>query len=628
MFEFVRKRRVVVKIVLALLIVPFALFGLDAYQRNFSGADDLATVAGTAISRQEFSRALQNQQDQMRQALGRNFDPAMFDTPEARKMLLDNLIAQRLLATYVAKGGLGVTDADLQKAILGIDAFQENGKFSLARYEQLVRAQGMTTQVFEASLRQDLAMQRLGNALGESAIASRALARQNVALTAAEREIAESVVAPAQFIAQARVGSDAVEAYYKGNPKEFEIPEQVRAEYVVLNQEMMAAQEQVSEAEVRKFYDDNFGARAKERDAAKAKAEALLADLRKSPDRFAEIAKANSQDDGSAAQGGDLGFFGRGMMVKAFEEAVYRLKPKELSGLVESEFGFHIIQLTEVKPGAKEERRASHILIKSPTGVKDFATARAEIERDLRRSRAGSKFAKIAEDFTNLADQDQDSLTPFVERFKLTKQQTTGWISRQGGPQAGLLASPKMLEALFKPELTSGKRATEAIEAAPSVLVVARVIEHRPVTVQPLDQVRADLTKELTQREAAKLARKAGEERLAELQKGANAEVRFGAAKSVSRDAPAGLVPSAVQAIFRADAAKLPAYVGVDLGPAGYGIYRITKATQGTLDDKRIAAAGVTQSRFDGREQSEAFVQGLRARSEVVVNQKNLEQRQ
>lgn len=627
MFEFVRKRRVVVKIVLAILIVPFALFGIDAYQRNFSGADEIATVDGVTITRQEFSRAWQNQQERMRQALGRNFDAAMFDTPEARKALLDDLIAQRLLATYVAKGGLGVTDADLQRAILSIDAFQENGKFSLQRYDQLVRAQGMTPQMFEASLRQDLAMQRLGNALGESAIASKALARQAVALAAAEREVAEALFAPAQFAAQAKLAPDAVEAYYKANPKEFEIPEQVRVEYVVLNQEMIAAQEPVTDAEVRKAYDDSVGPRAKEREAAKAKAEALLAELRKSPERFADVAKANSQDDGSASQGGDLGFFGRGMMVKAFEDAVFRLKPKEISGLVESEFGFHIIQLTDVKGGAKEERRASHILIKAPGGVKDFAAAKPEIERELRRARAGAKFAKTAEEFTNLADQDQDSLAPFIERFKLTKQ-TSGWITRQGGPQAGLLGGAKVLEALFKGEMPSGKRATEAIEAAPNVLVVARVLEHRPVVVRPLEEVRGELTKELAQREAALLAKKVGEQRLAELKKGGATDGRFGPAKSITRENAGGLAPAAVQAVFRADTSALPAYVGVDLGGGGYGIYRISKAAQGAVDPRRMAAAGLTQSRFDGREQSDAFVQGLRARGEVEINQKNLDQRQ
>lgn len=630
MFEFVRKRRRVVQFVLALLIVPFALFGIDAYQRSFSGADDVATVAGTTISRQEFARAWQNQQERMRQALGRNYDAAMFDTPEARQSLLDQLISQRLLAEYIVRGGILVTNADLQKTILSIDAFQENGKFSVQRYEQLVRAQGMTPVNFEASLRQDLAMQRLGNAIGDSAIASKSIARQYVSLSAARRDVAESLLPSAQYLAQAKVGPEAVEAYYKANPKEFEIPEQVRAEYVVLNQEMIAAQEKVTDADVRKAYDDTFGNRAKEREAAKAKAEALLGEVKAAPERFAEIAKANSQDEGSAPQGGDLGFFGRGMMVKPFEDAVFRMKPKDVSGLVESEFGFHIIRLDEIragKPGAGEERRASHILVKAPGGVKDFAASRADIERDLRRSRANARFAKVADDFVNLADQDQDSLKPFVERFGLTPQ-TSGWITRQGGPQAGALGAPKILEALFKPEIANGKRATEAVEAAPGVLVVARVVEHKPVATRPLDEVRADLTKRLTQREAAAAAKKVGVERLAELKKDGGADVKFGATKTVSRESTGGLQEGAVQAIFRADVAKLPAYVGVDLGDAGYAIYKIVKTSEGAIDEKRLQATEASLASFDGREQSSAFVAGLRSRSKVEINRANLDAKQ
>jgi peptidyl-prolyl cis-trans isomerase D len=631
MFEFVRKRRRVVQFVLILLVIPFALFGVDAYQRSFSGADDIATVAGTTISRQEFSRAWQNQQERMRQALGKNYDAAMFDTPEARRSLVDQLVAQRLLADYVARGGLSVTNADLQKAILGIDAFQENGKFSVQRYEQLVRAQGMTPIQFEASLRQDLAMNRLGTAIGESAIASKQIARQYVSLSAAQRDVAESLVPASQFAAQAKVTPEAVEAWYKANPKEFEIPAQVRAEYVVLNQEMIAAQEKVTDAEIRKAYDDNFGARAKEREAAKAKAEALLAEVRAAPEKFGDIAKASSQDEGSAGQGGDLGFFGRGMMVKPFEDAVFRMKPKDVSGLVESEFGFHIIRLDEIRPGrgagAGEERRASHILVKSPGGVKDFAAAKGEIERDLRRSRANARFARVADDFVNLADQDQESLKPFIDRFSLAPQ-TTQWITRQGGPQAGALGNPKVLETLFKPEIAAGKRATEAMEVAPGVLIVAKVLEHKPVSARPLEEVRAELTRRLSQREAAALAKKSGTERLEALRKDAATDVKFGPVKTVSREAAPGIAEQAVQAIFRADVAKLPTYVGVDLGDAGYAIYKIVKTGEGAIDAKRVEATETTLARFDGREQSDAFVAGLRARNKVEVNSANLESKQ
>lgn len=628
MFDFVHNNKRVVQVVLALIAIPFALFGIDAYQRAMTTNEEVAKVDGMAITRVELSRAMQDQQDRMRQMLGRSFDASMFDTPEAREAVLEGLVSQRLVTDYVLRRNITVTDAELQRTIGAMDAFHENGKFSVERYSTLLKSQGMTPVQFQESYRRDLALQRLNGALAESVIVSKTLAKQWATAQTEQRETSELAFPAAAFAPQVKLAPDAVESYYKANLKDFAIPEQARVEFVALNPESVASRETVTPEEVRKAYDDNFGAKAKERDAARKKIEGLLAQARQNPDRFGALAKADSEDPGSAAQDGDLGFFGRGMMVKPFEDAVFRMKPGEISPIVESEFGFHIIQMVEARKGKDgEERRARHILIKAPSGVKDFAAARPEIEAELRKRRAGDRFAKEADRFQVLADQDQESLKPFVEEFKLPVQQS-GWIAKgQPSPQAGVLANPKLVEAIFNPKLVASKRATEAIEAAPNVLVVARIIEHRPAGQRTLEEARGEITAKLTRDAADALARKAGEAQLEALKKDPTAAAKWGPPRLVSREKPEGLGRDALAAVFRVDAAKLPGFAGSAVTGGGYSIYRVSKVSGGAVDEKRVEQIQQGLDQASARDQTQGFIAGLRGRGKVEINKANLEKK-
>jgi peptidyl-prolyl cis-trans isomerase D len=628
MFDFVAKHKRLMQVFLAIVIIPtFAFFGIQSYDRIFSGGDAVAEVAGQPISMPEFSRALDQQRDTLRGMLGKAYDPAMLESPQARRELLEGLIGQRALITYAQRNRMMVTDDALRSAIASEQVFQEDGKFSLGRYQALLRGQNLTEPQFEAQMRADLLMRQLGSGLVESGFASKSTSRRLAESRAQTREIAELVFPAAQYAGQVKLAPDAVEAYYKANPRQFEVPEQVRAAYVVLSPEVLAAAETVSPEEVKQWYDANVAPRAAERAEARKKAEAVLAELRKDPARFGELAKASSQDTGSAQQGGDVGWFGRGSMVKPFEDAAFKLKEGETSAIVETEFGFHIIRVTGVrKPGqdgAKaEERRASHILFNAPKAEKDFAAARADIENELKRSRVSRRFVELAEAFGNLAYEQPDSLQPLVDKYKL-KVETSGWISRQAGTPP--LDNPKLLAALFSDESIKEKRNTEATETAPNRIVVARVTEHKAASVRPLDEVRAEIVKSLTEQEALRLARAAGEAKLAELQSGKAANLSWGQPRTVSREAPGGLEPRALGPVFRADAAKLPSYVGVDLTPAGYTIYRLGKITEvGTPDAAKLRAAETALARQESRLAYQAFLAGVKARSDVKINEANL----
>jgi peptidyl-prolyl cis-trans isomerase D len=625
MFDFVSKHKRLLQFTLALLLIPpFAFFGIQSFDR-FGGGADVASVDGSAISGPEFARAADRQRDQLRQALGANFDAALLDTPEARRQLLDGLIARRALALYVARNRMLVTDEQVRELIASEPAFQEGGRFSLERYEALLRAQNMSKGEFEQQLRSDLVLRQLAAGLADSGLVARTTAQRVAALRGESREVSESMLRASDFAGQVKLAPDAVENYYKANAKAFEAPERIRAEFAQLTLDAVVAAEAVPADEVKAWYEANLAPRRSERAEARKRIDALAAELRKDPARFAELAQANSQDPGSAAQGGDLGWFGRGAMVKPFEDAVFRLRENELSPVVETEFGFHLIRLTgarKAEGGKGEERRASHILVNAPPEAKDFDAARPDIERDIRRQRAQKNFGELADTFGNMAYEQPDSLQPLAERFKV-KIEATPWFTRDALPPA--LAHRKLAAALFADDAIRNKRNTEAVEVAPGRIVVARVLEHQPATVRPLDEVRSQIAKQLAEDEALRLARAAGAERLKRLQAGESVPVAWSLARSVSRENPAGVDPRAVAPIFRVDAAKVPAYVGVDLPPTGYGLFRISRVNAPpAADEARLRAIEAGLARQEARDAYQAFADALRARAKVEINEKNL----
>jgi peptidyl-prolyl cis-trans isomerase D len=614
------------QIILGLIMLPFAFFGLESYQRVFNSNAEVADVAGTKITDQEFANALRNQQERLGKAL-RGIDPALLDTPEMRGELLDGLITQRLLTVYGLKNNLMAGDEQLRQLIAAEPAFQDNGKFSQSTYSTMLRAQNLTEQSFEANLRHDIAMQQLLAGVAESGFVPATVARQLALTRAEQREVSEAILTPEQFSAQVKLTPEAIQAFYDSNKMRFQTPDTIRAEYVTLSADGLASQEPVAAAEIKKWYDDNMGVKFAERSVAKKKAEEALAEAQKNPGAFADIAKKYSQDPGSKDKGGDLGFFGRGMMVKPFEAAAWKLQPGQLSGLVESDFGFHIIKLTAVKG---DERQASHILIPAPQ-VKEFDAAKADIERDLKKQRAGKKYAESAEVFSNTAYEQADSLQPLSDRFKLPVQKSD-WITRQGvggaAPQSPL-ANPKLLAALFSEDVLKNKRNTEAVEIASGVLAVARVLEHKPAVIRPLEEVRADVGKILTRQEALAMAQKAGAEKLAVLAKGEASDVTWGAPKLISRDAPLGFKPDALASVFRTNSAKLPAYSGLVQNESGYVLYRVTKVVRpDKIETEKEKSVRQQLSRVVAAQEYQAFVGGLRDNAKVQINKAALEKKQ
>ncbi len=627
MFDLVHKYKIVLQAVLGLIVISFAFWGIGSYRSAFDSSGVVAEVGGVSITQQEFSRAAQQQRERLASLLGRGVDPASLDTPAMRKELLDGMVSQRVLALYAARNHMQVSDQQLRDAIAGIPEFHENGKFSMDRYRSLLQAQNLSEGQFESNMRNDLEMQQLSAGIVDSALVAKSVARSFAEARDQKREASAFTVSPDRFRGQVKITPEAVEAYYKSNPVEFETPEQVRVEYVLLSRDLLAERESVSPEEVKSIYDQSYAQGFKERQAAKAKIDEILAEARKDPDRFAELAKQHSQDPGSAPQGGDLGYFGRGAMVKPFEDAAFKLKEGEISPVVQSEFGYHIIKLTGKRKGdnGAEERRASHILINVPKGAKSFEEAKPEIEDQIKRQRLAKKFAEAAESFSNIAYEQPDSLKPLADKFQL-KIQTSDWLARQPGEGKGPLDSARARAAIFTDDVIKNKRNSEAVEVAPGELMAARIVDYKPAALRPLDAVRSEITRKLTDQEALALARKAGEEMLAQLRAGKPADVKWPAAKTMSREDPNGFDTGTVATIFRVDTAKLPAYAGHAAGEKGYTLVRVSGVVQAKdIDAQKIAESQFGLAAQEARQDFQAFLAGLRGRTKIEINAAALE---
>ena len=590
MFDFVYKNKRIVQFILALLVLPFAFVGVDSYVRSAGGDKDVATVGGQGISPQDFENALRSQQQQMQRALGKNFDPTMFDNPEVRQQVLDGVVNQRLLQVTAQDMKLTTPDAQMSKVILEIPDFQDGGKFSLTKYDEVLKLNGLNRASYEQRLRGDLAQQPLQDVLGRTNFASAAQAGLYQKLTEQAREIQVATVDPTAFLAQAKVDDAQVKAEYEKSPDSYRAPEQVKIEYLQLNQAALQSAVAVTADEIKTEYDnrvkqkefvaaeerrashillsfdkdDKGQPKAASKDAAKIEADAIMKQVTgATPEKFAELAKQKSKDPGSAAQGGDLGFFGRGQMVKPFEEAVFAMKPGEIRGPIESDFGYHIIRLTETKP----ER------IRPPEEV------RAQIEGELKQQKAGRLFGESAEKFQNRVYEQGDSFARIAEELKLEAKKTD-WLTRSQ-VQALAAGNQKFVQTVFSSASIAAKKNSEAVDLGNNSLISARVLEHKPSAVRPLDDVKAQITQQLQRRLAAELAVKAGTEKLAAAKAGNDAGLTFSPVQKLLRQTPVQNVNQALsKTVFAADVSKSPAVVGGTNDAGGYTIAKVLKVVE------------------------------------------------
>jgi peptidyl-prolyl cis-trans isomerase D len=625
MFEFVRTHNKLFQILLTLLILPsFAFVGMQGYTSMMGGANaGVASVDGRKITQAEWDAAQRDMAQRIR-SQNPSVDPKLLDTPEMKHQALENLVTERALQAAANHQHLTVGDERLAAL------FKSDPQFAFLRNpdgtvnKAILAAQGMNSAIFVEKLRQDLTLRQVTSGVESSAVAANANAKLAFDALLQQREVQLQRFDVKDFAAKINPTDAEIEAFYKepANAAKFQLPESAQIQYVVLDVEALKKDVKFSEDDLQNYYKENaarYGvpeerrashilikvdrsASAEEHAKAKAKAEEILAEVRKNPAEFAALAKKNSDDKGSAANGGDLDFFSRGAMVKEFDAAVYAMKPGEISNLVETDFGYHIIQLTGTRGGEK----------------KPFEAVRAEVENEVRKQLAQRRYSEAAEQFGNLVYEQSDSLQPVADKLKLQIQ--TASVQRQPSPgAAGPLASTKLLDAVFGADALRNKRNTEAVETGPSQLVSARVVQYNPARVPPLADVKDKVRDQLVKKLASEQARKAGEARLAALKANAADTAGLDAAVTVSRAKPQNLTRAQLEAVLGADAAKLPTAVGVAADDGGYVVVRINQLQlrdAAVIDDKRAAQqyAGAW-----ARAEGQAYLAALKSQYKAVV---------
>ncbi len=631
MFDFVRTHTRLLQFLLALLVFPsFILFGIQGYSRFSEGANNsVAKVAGQSVTRAEWDTAYQRQLEIARRRQP-NLDAKAFDTPELRMQILEGLVRDRVLETAVQKLHLTVSGEQLGRHLQSMPELQQlrgpDGRIDPVKYKALLQNQGWSPEAFEARLAQDLALQQVLAGIEGGSLAPKGNAKAALDPLLQQREVQVQRFDAKDYLAKVSPTDAEIEAYYKANEAQFKAPEQATIDYVVLDVESLKKGISVSEDEVRKVYDTDpsltmpeerrashilikaeKGASEADRAKAKAKAEALLAEVKKNPAAFGDLAKKNSEDPGSKDQGGDLGFFARDAMVKPFSDAAFSMKPGDISGVVESDFGYHIIKLAEVRGGGK----------------KPFESVKAGIEDELKKQAALRRYAEVAGDFSNTVYEQSDSLQPVIDKLKLEKRTAT--VQRMTAAQGeGPLTSQKFIDAVFSADALRNKRNTDAVEVAPNQLAAAHVVKYTPAHTLPLAEVKDRVRERLVATQAAAQARKDGEARLAQLKQGGDTA---GLAQPVtlSRVKPEGLPRQIVDAALRADASKLPAAVGVDLGDQGYAVVRVNKVEAPDNAGQEFKALESRYAQSWGNAEAQAYYNALKARykAEIKPNAKS-----
>jgi len=628
MFDFVRNNTKIMMGILFLLIIPsFVLFGLEGYSRFNDKGTVVAKVNGNKISQTDWDAAHKREVDRIRASMP-NLDVKLFDTAEAKYATLERLVRDQVIAAAAQKLQLVASDTRLARELQQSPAIAAlrtaDGKLDMERYKQLAASQGMTPEMFEMQVRADLSNRQVIQGVQASAYATSAQTQTAMNAFMQRREVQILNFPAADFLGKVTVSDADLQTYYDKNKDKYQSSESADIEYIVLDIESLRQSITLNEQDLKSYYEQNLqrlsskeerrashilitaakDAPEAEKKTARAKAEELLKLVKAKPASFADVARKNSQDPGSAVKGGDLDFFGRGAMVKAFEDAAFSMKKSDISDLVESEFGYHIIQLTDIKAAKAQS----------------FESLRPSMEADLKKQQAQRKYAELAETFSNTVYEQSDSLKPVADKLKLNIQKASQ-VARQAAQTRGVLSHPGLLQAIFSEASLQKQRNTEAIEVAPSTLVSARVVKHQPAATLPLAEVKEFVKRALTQEKAAEMAKAQGEQRLAALKASSGAD-NLPNAIVISREKTQTQLPKVVDAVLRADPNKLPSVSGVDLGVQGFAVVRVTKVLPPEAENKDLMLQAQQQfTQLWGTAETQAYIAQLKTmlKAEILV---------
>ena len=612
------------KIVLGVTTVPFLLFGVDSYLNNYSNNLTVATVNKDKITLPEYNRAIENVRNRMTSE-GKKIDPAMFDSFEFKESVVDGIITKHLLNNDIKKSKFKITDQQLSQYILGMPDFQKDGKFSQELYDKVLQNNQLTPKKFEESIRNDLLIQQVRDGLQKLTFIPPNNLAETLKATSQQREVSVAEFKTKEYMVKATIAEKDMQSFYDQNKSKFLAPEQVKAEFVVFSLSSILPSINVSEDEVKAFYKANADKyqNQQQREAshilivasknappvdkakAKAKAEDILSQIKKNPKQFEELATKYSQDPESAKKGGELGVFGRGMMVKPFDDAVFSMKINEVSGIVESDFGYHIIKLTKI--------------IGEGGG---FDAMKPQLKAELIYQKGQEKFAALTEEFSNKVYEQSSSLDAVSKKFNLPIQKTD-WISRNDSDK--FFKNEALMNALYTKESIKDHRNTEAIEVTPNNLISARVVDYKAQSTKPFVDVKKNIEDYLKFETAKKTVASEGESALKSVTD-VSRKIDWQPAVLVDRKNTKGLSEAVINQAYKMPTDKLPSYSGFIDGNNGYIIVKVNKVAFPNDNNEENKKAFATEyAEALSAEYLTAYLKGLKAKANVSVNQKFFE---
>ena len=608
-------------IAMVLVIPSFVVTGIYSYNRMISDDGAIAKVDDVSILPQQFDEAKRQRLENLRVRLGEEFRSNMLDSQEAKVALLEAIMNERSLIGETSLEDIHVNEQVAIEMIKTFPRFLTDGKFDAEKYTNYLAASGMSDEYFVHMIRGEISRNLLTEGITRTTLVPDTASRSIFNLLTEKREAAVHNLSVGEYMVKVKVSDEDAKKYWTDNQKQFERPDAVNVEYVVFSPDLFKNVEP-SEEDIKTFYEQNKGRfqapeerRASHilidfgqgKDKAKAKAEEIFKQVKADPKAFAEVAKKESADPGSAKEGGDLGWFTKGMMVPAFEDAVFNAKEGDIVGPVESEFGFHIISVTGVKA----------------TAAKPLADVRAEIVKLYQDQESQKRFAEEADNFTNMVYEQSDSLKSVIEKYNL-KPVTLNNVTAEGPSDAAQkkFLNQHVMENLFGEECLVEKRNTQAIEVASNTLVAARVTAYQPAHIAKFEDVRADILSLLTTERALDAAEKDGQALLAKIKSGEAKDVKFDKAVTVSRSQPLGWDFNLINSLMRVPAKELPAYIGVRT-PTGYTLVHITKSETVEPDASALEGTRNELAGMFGQAEENAYLDSLRAKHNAVVLSKD-----
>lgn len=611
-------------VILGLVILSFVFAGVGSYIT--APTDSAAAVVnGEEISQSTLERAYQNERARLESQFGDAFSALAADTEylkNFRQGVLDRLIGDKLIEQTARELGLRVSDAQIRETIVAMPEFQIAGQFNNDRFQVLLRQAGYQPNTFRDYMRVEMTRQQVSRALLGSEFSLPGETKQVHELQQQTRDIRYATVSAQQFANDVTLSDEEINTFYQSNLDSFDTQEQVSVAYVELKATDLLPEMTVTEQDLLDFYDQSSGAYRTEeerrashilvefgedKDAAKVQADELLNKVQAGED-FAELAKASSADSFSAENGGDLDWFGRGAMDPAFEEATFALANiGDTTEVVESEFGFHIIKLTDLKPEQ----------------VTPFEDVRADIENSVKNEKASERFFELQQRMSEIAFEVPDTLEDMVNELSLTVK-TTELFDRNSAPQP--ISNPVVLTTVFGPELVEDGVNSDVLEVANEHIIVARVQEHEPARTKSLDEVKADIETRLKAQKAQQAAKEWSENLLVTLSTGADVSAELEGKSSQWQEQSemarfgSGLDTSIATEAFKLSVAEGKSTAVVELNNGDVSVVELTKIHQPEeADSQELVSLGQSLESARSQEMFTALVESLKSHADITT---------